>query len=123
MNCDTCGKPKIVEDDQKCFYKMQDGRHFTNYNSRCMEYALARKMNNVKSSYDMRKFLVGNAEKIMEENRMYSVNKNACGKCDGNYKPNDQGTMLPELDRVICNERYCDFKQNDKNGLGTGISR
>ena len=118
--CNTCKRPPskfATNDDGRCLYRMSDGRHFTDYNTSCHTYDLLRTNNKLGSSYSTRMFLMRNANKMIEENMKYSIDRNACPCFDDKA----QGTMLPQLDKIRCNANYCTFSKNDKNGLGLGI--
>jgi hypothetical protein len=97
---------------------MDDARHMTDYRPNCVVNNLIRVNNGVLNSYEYRQFMIKNAEKMMELNREYTTMKNSCGPCK---QPWNTGTMLPEQNMIICNNRSCntDFA-NAHNGLGTG---
>lgn len=115
--CSTCSRqPMSAEEENKCLYRMADGRHFTQYVPSCGSYAEMRSVNGLASSYDTRMFLMNNAEKIMAMNLQSSVNKNAC-PC---FPHDSVGTMLPEKEMMQCNAQYCKFYGKDDNGLGLG---
>jgi hypothetical protein len=69
------------------------------------------------NSYELRQYLINNAEKIMTESREASEKLNRCGPC---VKPWNQGTMLPEESLVKCNTSTCQTNVNDPYGLGQG---
>jgi hypothetical protein len=89
---------------------MADGRHFTQYAQQCA-YANANK-----SSYEMRMFLMQNAEQIMAENSRMSLAKTAC-PC---FPHETQGTLLPNSEMIKCNASFCTFYGKDAEGLGLG---
>ena len=101
----------------KCPPRMSDGRHFTDYRPMCDIDSKINSNNGLKSSFESRQYLTRNALKLMELNRMYSCQKNCCGPCVDSY---NQGTMLPELNRVSCNSNNCSVKSQDNNGVGLG---
>lgn len=126
-SCDTCTKPT---DNRKfnCPPRMSDGRHFTDYRSRCALNTRAsfNILDNEKSgmkifktppstSYDFRQFLIHNGEKIMEMNREEAFQRNMCGPCTL-----DPSTMLPEQTKISCDESSCKVELNNSTGLGQG---
>ena len=50
---------------QNCPALMADGRHFTDYRPSCFTNGDLITQGNIKSSYDYRRYLINNAEKIM----------------------------------------------------------
>ncbi len=100
-----------------CPPRMDDGRHFTDYRPNCYVNNLARANNNLANSFQYRKFLTENANKLMSLNRAYACQKNCCGPC---MKPYGQGTILPEESQVCCNRHTCQVIGKDRNGLGQG---
>lgn len=109
------------ESDNKqymCPPKMADGRAFTDYKPRCavltsLHAAGGQTMN----SYELRQYLINNAEKMMDQSRTHAERMNACGPC---VQPWNQGTMLPEQSMVKCNTSTCSVSTNDPYGLGQG---
>jgi|TARA_B110000259_G_scaffold270_1_gene423 hypothetical protein len=97
-------------------YNMNDGRHFTSYVSRCV-LNNSSTTSNVMNSYEHRMYLQHNAEKIMKENQNTSSNNNECVPC---YDKNEDGTMVPELNKFQCNANTCNLNNNKSNGIGTG---
>lgn len=97
-----------------CPPRMSDGRHFTLYTPRCARtYELQpRPM----TSYEYRMFLTSNGEKIIDKNRDDAVFKNSCAPCV------QESTMLPEVDRQVCDQRTCSFRPHADQGLGLGRS-
>jgi hypothetical protein len=95
---------------------MSDGRHFTDYKPRCIaNIALAN--GGAINSYDVRQFLVHNADNIMLKNRTEARDANLCGPC---VEPWNQGTMLQEQTQVKCNESTCQTATTDPYGHGQG---
>ena len=68
-----------------CPPRMADGRHFTDYRPSCDVNNLIIANTGTLSSFDYRMYLIENAEKLMDINRMYTVEKNACGPCKEPY--------------------------------------
>lgn len=97
-------------------YNMDDGRHFTNYTSRCVlnNNTVG---NNVMNSYEHRMYLQHNAEKIMRENQNIAGDNNKCVPC---FDLNEAGTMAPELNKFQCDANVCTLNNNNANGIGTG---
>jgi|688.fasta_scaffold389241_2 hypothetical protein len=100
-----------------CPPRMSDGRHFTDYRPSCDVNNLIISNNKTISNFDYRMFLIENADKLMDINRMYTVEKNSCGPCK---EPYNQGTMLPEKNLVQCDANTCKNSVNVLNGLGQG---
>lgn len=100
-----------------CPPRMSDGRHFTDYRPSCDVNNLIISNNGTVSNFDYRMFLIENAEKLMDINRMYTVEKNSCGPCK---EPYNEGTMLPEKTVVKCDGNTCKNSVNVLNGLGQG---
>lgn len=123
-SCDTCTKPS---ENRKfnCPPRMSDGRHFTDYRSRCalnhinsfhFENGDMMRMKKPSSnSFDFRQHLIHNGEKLMEMNREEAFQRNMCGPCTIN-----PSTMLPVQTNVSCNTVSCQVKLNDPEGLGQG---
>lgn len=114
MSCTSCAK--VPATSEACFNRMSDGRAFTDFLPSCNRYSQQVTDSQKGSSYDQRLWLINNAESIMEKNRN-SLPGGACVPCFAN---SESGTMLPELEKQSCNKRYCEFSQNDTNGLGLG---
>jgi hypothetical protein len=100
-----------------CPPRMDDARHFTDYRPNCHMNNLVRTNNEIVNSYDYRQFLTRNADKLIDLNRAYAVSKNGCGPC---MVPYNTGTMLPEQNLTVCNERSCNNDVVEAEGLGTG---
>lgn len=114
-NCEECERPSNNK-FFNCPPRMSDGRHFTDYRPRCALQHLDNKTN-FQSSYEYRLYLQRNAEQIIAQNAEDAYKVNQCGPC---VEPYDIGTMLPELEKQVCNERTCTFNVNDPYGLGLG---
>ena len=97
--------------------RMADGRHFTDYRPSCHINNMIRNNNTITNSFEYRLFLTRNAEKLMEINNKHAFIKNGVFKCK---EPYHQGTMLPELDRVVCDTDNCHIVDGDRNGIGRG---
>tara|TARA_B110000259_G_scaffold173311_1_gene206457 strand:+ start:316 stop:729 length:414 start_codon:yes stop_codon:yes gene_type:complete len=97
-------------------FNMDDGRHFTTYVSRCV---LNNNVSggNAMNSYEYRMYLQHNAEKIMNENKNVAGSNNKCEPC---FDFNEDGTMVPELNKFECNANMCTLKDNNSSGIGTG---
>jgi len=100
-----------------CPPRMADGRHFTDYRPSCDVNNLIISNNGTVSNFDYRMYLIENAEKLMDMNRIYTVEKNACGPCK---EPYEIGTMLPEKESFSCNANTCKNSINVLDGLGQG---
>lgn len=121
MSCSSCER----ESDNKHFMcppKMADGRAFTDYKPRCAVHSSLMTAGSGSASaslnsYELRQFLINNAENIMDGHRNQAQKASACGPC---VQPWNQGTMLPEQSMVKCNTSTCSVATNDPNGLGQG---
>ena len=87
------------------------GREFTSYLTRCQTLGPAM------SSFDKRKYLIDNADKLINMDRVDLNARLGCAPC---YGYDDVGTALPEQSQVECNDKYCTIKITDPCGLGTG---
>lgn len=121
-SCSQCER----ESDNKhymCPAKMSDGRAFTDYKPRCavhtslMSAGSSGSAQQPMNSYELRQYLINNAETLMERSRTEAERMNACGPC---VEPWNQGTMLPEQSMVRCNASTCSVSTNDTSGLGQG---
>lgn len=118
-SCSSCER----ESDNKyttCPAKMADGRAFTDYKPRCAVHSTlmeAEHAGRPMNSYELRQFLINNAENIMEQSRTFAQQQNTCGPC---VQPWNQGTMLAEQSTVKCNTSTCSVTVNNPNGLGRG---
>lgn len=82
----------------KCPPRMDDGRHFTNYQPNCYVNNLLQENNGLHNSFQTRMFLTHNATQMMELNRKEACSKNCCGPCQPPY---DLGTMMPEASAQV----------------------
>ena len=100
-----------------CPPRMADGRHFTDYRPNCYVNNLIRAENGLQNSFQYRLFLSQNAEQLMDINRGHACQKNCCSPCGEQFQV---GTMLPEVNKWVCDKHTCRLIGNDANGLGTG---
>ena len=114
--CESCER---TTDNLKmlCPARMSDGRFQTNYFPRCQTEYLTQIKTNIPSSYDYRQFLIHNGADFIEKNATEAYMRGRCLTC---VNPYETGTMLPELEKMVCNSRTCTFKGNDGFGLGLG---
>lgn len=122
MNPASCNDCKRDSSAPSCPMRMADGRNFTDYRTRCSQLDQLRQQNgNVQTNYDMRMSMQHNAENLMLQNRMASIQANDCAPC---YVNNGNGTMLPEQSLVECDEKVCRIIPNPRDvehdGLGQG---
>ena len=61
---------------------MDDGRAFTDYRSSCFINSLIKSENKIRNSYDYRQYLINNGKKIMNDIRLYNINKSSCRECE-----------------------------------------
>lgn len=100
-----------------CPPRMADGRHFTDYRPNCYVNNLVKAENGIQNSFQYRLFLSQNADQLMDINRGHACQKNCCSPCQ---EPFQQGTLLPEETKQVCDKHSCRFIPNDQNGLGLG---
>lgn len=98
---------------------MSDGRLFTSYEGDCGKYAAFVKQTGAKSSFDVRRQMISNADAIMAEDRKNAFLRTRCEPC---FAFDEAGTMLPEESRVSCNASFCDV-QYGPAGVGLGQGR
>jgi len=115
MSCSECERDSDNRHFQ-CPPKMADGRAFTDYKARCAVLT-SLLQNKAMNTYELRQYMINNAEQLMQQERTYASRMNACGPC---VKPWNQGTMLPEQSMVRCNESTCSVSTSDPYGLGQG---
>ena len=113
-NCEDCERPSNNQ-YFNCPPRMADGRHFTDYRPRCTQQFQDKVNNQLMSSYEQKVYLTNNAEDLIKKNAQNAYLGNRCGPC---VEPYDQGTMVPEFEKQICNSRTCSFGVNDPYGLG-----
>ena len=61
---------------------MNDGRAFTDYRSSCYINNLIKSENKIRNSYDYRQYLINNGSRIMNDIRLYNINKSSCKECE-----------------------------------------
>lgn len=106
--------------DGTCPMRMQDGRNFTDYHTRCSQLEQLRVNNDIRSSYDLRMYMQHNADMLMQMNRMASIQANNCAPC---YINNGNGTMLPEQSLVECDEKLCRIVTNPRDNAAEGLGQ
>lgn len=117
-SCTKCERQPNRVDGQCPVYNMADGRHFTDYRPRCdQNNSVVNNNTDVLNSYEYRMYLQHNATKLMEENRALSSEENRCEPC---FDLNEEGTMLPEVNKFECNAKTCALVNNKDHGIGTG---
>ena len=94
-----------------CPARMDDGRQFTDYRSSDYTNNVIRMNNGIITSYDYRRYLIKNAEKLMQENRMHANYLNSCAPC----------TATPVPFHRECNSNLTNTTCNvvNQNGIGT----
>ena len=115
-SCSQCERESDNKEFQ-CPPKMADGRAFTDYKPRCSVFASLASTPQPLNSYELRQYMITNAEDIMSRSRKEAEQKNLCGPC---VQPWNQGTMLPEESIVKCNASTCTIVKKDPFGLGQG---
>ena len=116
-SCAECERQPTRVDGVCPVFNMSDGRHFTNYNSRCVQNNNISKNGEVMNSYEYRMYLQHNAEKIMKDNQSVAGDNNKCDPC---FDFNENGTMVPELNKFQCDANVCTLNNNNPAGIGTG---
>jgi hypothetical protein len=114
--CQTCERTSSNK-QFSCPPRMADGRHFTDYKSRCYGDRPVELIGKAMNSYEYRQYLITNADSLMNSWRESSYQANMCGPC---VEPYNIGTMLPEQSQVECTSSICTVKQGNPNGLGQG---
>jgi hypothetical protein len=107
---DTCNKTSNNKYFD-CPARMDDGRSFTDYRPSSDVDNMIQYSNNIMSSYEYRQFLIHNADKIRDVNRMYTTNKLSCSNCDAKPVPFHS----------VCNINKNDSKCHVVNRNGIGI--
>ena len=115
----------VIENNIKnCPLRMSDGRHFTNYEPRCIRNAYLNnlltenKMTN--SSYEQRLFLQNNYEKIVEaERKKVLENLSPCTPCKEGELLNETDSYLDNKHFVYCDKVSCSTQKTNQYGLGT----
>lgn len=113
MSCNRTTNNKHFD----CPPRMADGRHFTDYRPECYVNDHIRADNGITNNFTWRSFLTQNANQLMDLNRKHACEKNCCGSC---AQPFNVGTMLPEVNKFVCNSGTCRLIPGDPNGVGTG---
>jgi hypothetical protein len=97
-----------------CPARMQDGRMFTDYRSRCDVHL---DLVGGEGSFEMRQRAIRDGEQLLARQRSVAFSRARCAPC---VAPYDRGTMLPERDAVTCDRRTCRRVALDADGWGTG---
>lgn len=116
MSCNTGCDRNTSKRVPECLSRMSDARVFTDYSPRCvmnLRFANGQVMN----SYDFRQYLQHNAESLMDKERTTYYEETVCSPC---YDFNEDGTMLPEGNKFVCNEHTCTLNTTNNKGFGTG---
>jgi hypothetical protein len=117
-SCETCERKPSRVDGQCPVYNMADGRHFTDYRPRCAQNnSMVENSPDDLNTYEYRMYLQHNATKLMNENKGVAGDNNKCEPC---FDFNEDGTMLPEVNKFDCNSKTCSLVNNKSNGIGTG---
>lgn len=113
--CTDCERQPTKMDNCPVF-NMSDGRHFTNYTSRCMQNDTLSKTGKVMNSYEYRMYLQKNADTLMKQHLEVASNQNRCEPC---FDFNEPGTMAPTANSFQCSGTTCSLNSGDPNGIGT----
>jgi len=120
-SCNNCSE--VPSTNVMCPSRMADGRAFTDYRPRCVVNAelmgAVSKTGKIQSSYESRLYLQGNAEVVMQQERVKAVERLIpCAPCKRSFA--DAGTMLPERYVVRCDGVACERAEVNPMGLGDG---
>ena len=74
---------------------MNDGRNYASWQPGAIINENIRKQQNIESNWDYRKYLIENANTIMETNKLNACNN--CGACPGVYNTNKATPNVPFL--------------------------
>lgn len=118
MSYNSCGPTFTNVSDNKhatCPARMSDGRLFTSYNARCaIQAAALPPTTNTMDSYDLRQYMIHNADSIMQTQRDAALCAARCGPCG-------KDTMLPEIEIDSCDLQKCTRRPSGAaDGLGLG---
>lgn len=113
-----CGTCKRGSDNKAwdCPPRMADGRLFTDYRPRCdanLQFQAP-----MSGSHEYRQFLISNGQTIIDANRSAAASIAMCGPC---VSPLYLTTMVPEVDRVVCDKVSCSRVRYPANTSGMGI--
>ena len=95
--------------------RMDDGRHFTDYRPKCFVDNVIKKNNKLLTSHQYKEFIMNNATRMMELNRIHACQKNCSSKCDDLF-------TVPYNMEISCNSRICAKKKVNKHGIGIKIN-
>jgi len=107
-NCYTT----IYPNSDKSANRMEDGRLFTDYRPRCLQYPL--KVSGVWGEHDGRQKMIQKTDSLMDEARTLLQGK------VGPVKGSTVDTMVPELYKRVCTWRGCETIPGHYAGIGTG---
>ena len=113
--CDKTSNNKYFN----CPPRMADGRHFTDYRPDSYSNNLVRMSNNIIGSYEYRQYLINNAGKLMQDNRLYANEKNGCS-VSTTVKCNAQHVPFQRQCNVSLNNMECNVV--NPQGVGTNYS-
>ena len=65
-----------------CPALMDDGRSFTDYRASCFRNDMLKIQNGITNSYDYRQFLINNGSNIINNIRVFNLDKMSCRECD-----------------------------------------
>jgi hypothetical protein len=122
MSCNSCEKKSNNgENGMPCFNRMAYSQ-WTHYEPRCVQNQMNRQVNNFKSSYEYRQWLINNAEQIMDDERQVMRGSHECKPCF-DY-PNEKGTLLDEKRMLSCDNKICSYKAiPDVDNMAQGDGR
>jgi len=102
----------VYSNQQTAPARMQDGRIFTDYRSRCSQYPV--QMTGQWGEHDGRQRMIKGSDELMDEARSLLLKKVAP------VKDSCVDTMVPELYKRVCTWRGCETVPGHYAGIGTG---
>lgn len=92
--------------------RMEDGRLFTDYRPRCLQYPL--KMTGMFGEHDGRQKMIAESDSLMDDAHKLLQRKVAP------VKDSTVDTMVPELYKRVCTWKGCEVIPGHYSGIGTG---
>jgi hypothetical protein len=98
-----------------CNQAMADGRSLTDLSSRCAQLKSVQDMSGTVDAYDMRQYLVANADAVMQAEREAAAKRTGMS-CPGTMP----SAMLAEAYAIVCTPQGCEHQLRQPDGLGDG---
>ena len=91
--------------NKDCPALMSDGRHITDYRPSCELHSCVRKENRLMDNNMYRKYMIDNADRMMEGNRQYWISQRSCGSCNFVHPdPSNQDTFWAKYKKQLWGE-------------------